>query len=252
MSGRLKLGASYLLVAMFIVACGSKTELKTPPTVVNPVNPTGTTTPIPTTNTLDPRIAEFTKTVTLFLTDFTNFTGLTEVAYPDVIYPVINPDGTKQLVGDGAFIQVQIPNTRNATFENSKLLIAAEDAKGLWWLKMKQFKGTGTQNGTSFDVIFSDDIIVVRVDAVITSGNLVQGNVRYRRRVSGENQCKPVVVTGCSSVPVWHPWYQQYCVTPPDTKTPCLDYMNPNNAQVKTLGTFNANYSDIAILSEGQ
>jgi hypothetical protein len=211
-SGRLKNIFAYLLAATVVVACGTSTETKTPPVPVNPTTQTGGdgTTTLPPSGSLDPRIAEFTKTVALLLTDFTNFTGLSEVAFPDVIYPVINDNGDKELVGDGSRIQILIPNTRSATFNGSKLLIAAEDAKGLWWLKMKQFAGTGFQSGSSFDVIFADDILVVRIDAQIVSGNNVNATVKYRRRVSGDEQCKPVTRTGCDALQAYPYWYNFY------------------------------------------
>lgn len=221
-------------IALTVVACGgSKTESSSAPKPVDPTVPTPTpvvTVPTP----QDPRIPNLSRAAKLTLTDLVNYTGLQEIAFPEIL-------NTSALVGDPKIL-LELPAGRSATFRKSTLLLAVEDSYGLWWMKQSLFPGTGTRTATSFDAIYADDYMVSRVRAAV-SGDDVAGTIYYRIRQTGENECKPIQFCNAFG----------QCSAPQYDSAVCYAYMDTNNTfSVKSLGTFNTKYSQWATLPEGQ
>ncbi|MFM8314492.1 MAG: hypothetical protein ACKOA8_09425, partial [Deltaproteobacteria bacterium] len=151
------------------------------------------------------------------------------------------------LVGD-ARVRLQTSSTRSQSIDGS-LFLAFEDQFGFWAAQWdRAFPGTGIQVTSSgnpyLDIIFADDDLVVRAIGT-TSSNTFYGTLYYRLRQSGDTACKQVTQT-CTST--WNgttftvPCPPQFTY---DSVTPCRNYMNPSNSQVKNLGNFSNDFSKI-------
>jgi hypothetical protein len=127
---------------------------------------------------------------------------------------------------------------------------------------MNSVSGTGSNTSSSLDIIFSDNLLTVRIAGLktVTNGNTLNSVFLYRVRQAQETQCLPKVcnynwfgqtfqlpIERCFSTTTE---YQTFLA---NEVTTCRNYMtsSSSNNQVKTLGTFQVNYTDIAVLTGG-
>lgn len=223
-----------LSLGLFIlVSCGSQSRT----TTIN--EPNLNTTPgssnLPTgPGSQTPGIPDLSKAVALALVDNTTYAGLIDLA--GMVFP--------PLVGD-ALVQLRISNDRNGSSFTAEATIAFEDAQGFWGAKQSSFAGTTYRTSNYIDFTTSEGcpaantyyvngtpycnvsypLFSLRIAGSIVN-NQLYGAVYYRVRQNGETQCWPLN----------NPFA--------DTATPCINYMNVNNSQVKKLGTFNNTYSN--------
>ncbi|MFM8315069.1 MAG: hypothetical protein ACKOA8_12365 [Deltaproteobacteria bacterium] len=239
-----------LFLVLFSLGCSKSSSTNSP---VRPNDPTTPVNPVnPPTN--DPYGGDIRASVPINLVDKTSYTGLIDIAKPDIV--------ELPLVGD-AKVRLQISDSRSQSIDGS-LFIAFEDQAGFWGARWeKAVKNTGVQtsssSGRTVDLIFADDLLVVRTQGIVVNQNFV-GALYYRLRQPGDTACK-AVKTYCTVTWPGFPPYSfeiqdgQTCPgysTPVDTVTPCRTYMNPSNPQVKQLGTFTNTFSNIATLPEAQ
>lgn len=192
---------------------------------------------VPTTPGVDPRLPDLSKAVSINLTDKTNYTGLKDIA-GDISLP---------LVGDPKISMAYMPSAKKGT-----VLLAFEDKWGFWGASIPSFDGTGSKTSTAFDMIFSDNELVVRVKGVLNGDSFTNAStIYYRVRKAGEDACKKSTTT-CDIIDPGYNWGPFNCPYPqPDTLTPCLQYMNTANPDVKSLGKFEGSYSKWATVPEG-
>jgi hypothetical protein len=110
---------------------------------------------------------------------------------------------------------------------------------------------TGTFDGTNLNIIFSDSSLSIRVEGVVSSGN-VNATIYYRVRQPADTQCEAETVTCVNAF--GQPEPPSYCGNPPppDVATPCLAYTDPSQSSVKPYGTFRTTYTNLQIPWEGQ
>ena len=237
-----------LFLTLFSVGCSNSSSNN------SPVNPTEPTTPVtPTTPTTeDPYGPDIRASVPIDLANKTTFSGLADISgtggQPGNIYLPI--------VGD-ARIRLQTSSGRTQSI-NGSLFLSFEDQQGFWGARWNnEFPGTGLQTTTStgqnIDIIFADDDLVVRIQGAVVSQNFF-GGIYYRLRQPADTACRQVSY-GCT---VTYPWGTytfppEQCpnYTQPDLVTPCRNYMNPTNTQVKRLGNFTNTYSNISTFTPG-
>ena len=245
------------ILSLTLVSCSQSSSNDAPIGGGDGNDPTVTTITTPTTPPEDPYGEEIRNSVAVDLADKVSYSGLIDITGSGGRPGNINPP----LVGD-VKVRFRTTDTRSQAIQG-KLFIAFEDQSGFWGASWENaFLGTGiqttTSSGKTVDIIFADDDLVVRTQGVVINQNFF-GALYYRLRQPGENACKTVTVT-CT---VTYPWgtYNfvpadgQTCpgyTTPVDTVTPCRNYMNTSNSQVKRLGNFTTPFSNISVLSEGQ
>ena len=238
------------LCVLFLVSCGAtkSTTTGTVP-VVGDDGGSGNTDSLPDdTDPVTSGLPDLTGAVALSLTDNINYTGLSDIA-GTVVKPV---------VGD-AKVQLKVTNS---TTPSGTLRLAFEDHRGFWWTDMNSVSGTGSNTSSSLDIIFSDNLLTVRIAGLktVTNGNTLNSVFLYRVRQAQETQCLPKVCR--------YNWFGQTFELPlercfsttaeyqtflANEVTTCRNYMpsSSTNTQVKTLGTFQVNYTNIAVLTEG-
>ena len=238
---------------LFLSGCGATGSNTTGVVAAGP-NPTeggGDTTPLPDT-TVDPdnRIPDLTGSVVLALRDNVQYSDLSAVA-GNITLPV---------VGDPRVL-LKITNTRNEKI-NGNLRLAFEDKRGYWWTDVNSVKDSGSNTSTGLDIIFTDNLLTLRVTAIktATNGDVLQSALLYRVRAANEDQCLPAAC--------YMNWYGQRLELPLERcfqnqaaldtyllnrLNACRSYMTSSstNTAVKTLGTFSVKYTDIAVLPEG-
>jgi hypothetical protein len=113
---------------------------------------------------------------------------------------------------------------------DGSLIFSFEDKQGLWYMQQGSFDGTGFKNDSVIDIIFQDDVVVTRISAIRSGdgGDTLDAYFYYRIREAGDHECMKVTV--------------DYGPTP-DTITPCEQYMNTANAEVKLLGRISGSLS---------
>jgi len=237
----------------FLSGCGATGSTTTGLPTVGSTPTTGgePTTPLPdTTQEPDNRIPDLTGSVVLALQDNTQYSGLSAIA-GNITLPV---------VGDPRVL-LKITTTRSETV-NGTLRVAFEDRTGYWWTDMNSVKNSGSHTSTGLDIIFSDNLLTLRVTAIktATNGDILQSALLYRVRAASEDQCLPATC--------YINWYGQRLELPlnrcfstqaaldtylNNRLTACRNYMTSSttNTAVKTLGTFSVRYTDIAVLPEG-
>lgn len=248
-SGTVKLrflNLSLLLIGFTIAACSNTTQTSgSVPTPSNPASGTQTTLTVPTPSQ-NPNIPDLTNAVPINLVDKTSYSGLMDISSGQVYPP---------LVGD-PLIDMQL-TSGGGTVVNGQVLVAFEDSQEFWGAELPSFNGMGTALANSLDMTFADEDLVVRVIGSISSGTL-NGNIYYRVRQSGEIACENVTVTCELSGYIYattsrgvrqligHSRDSSQCNTNYDTVTPCQQYVDTSNPQVKQLGSFEATYSNWA------
>ena len=188
-----------------------------------------------------------TNAVPIDLVDETNLTGLKDIAEGQVYPP---------LVGD-PLINMTI-TSGGGTVVNGQVLVAFEDSQEFWGAQLPSFNGMGVALANSLDMTFADEDMVIRVMGSINNGTL-DGNIYYRMRQSGDTECENVTVTcepdgyiyattgrGVRQLIGFHSRDDGQCNTNYDTVTPCQQYIDTTNSQVKQLGSFEATYSNWA------
>jgi len=244
-----------LVLSLVLISCSKSSSSNSP--VGGGDGPTVTTIPTVTVPTSDPYGEEVRNSTAIDLADKVNYSGLIDITGSGGRPGNINAP----LVGD-ARVRFRTTNTRSQSIQG-KLFLSFEDQDGFWAAEWASaFPGTGVQTSTTtgktVDIIFADDDLVVRTQGVVVNQNFF-GALYYRLRQPGENACRTVTVT-CT---VTYPWgtYSfvpadgQSCPgysTTADTVTPCRNYMNTSNSQVKRLGNFTTPFSNISVLVEGQ
>ncbi len=251
---------SFLLVSLLLISCSGKDKTNTVPQAQDPNAGNNIPLPTPTTNT-DNRIPEW----------VSRSAGITLVSNSDLsnletIFGIVYPP----LVGDPK-IGMDINSSRTNKV-SGKLYIGMEDDRAFTWREWSSLDTMSNRTSSALDGWFLDDEMVVRVTGGISgSPSSVQGQIKFRKRVSGETQCIPSTVQYCAQ---WHqPAYfaPGYCGF--DSNQDCFnrtgcqrDSINPdyvwccerydsyenldtsacssymNNPSVKTLGTFNVVY----------
>jgi len=253
---------SFLFVTLLLVSCGGTDSTNTVPQAADPN--AGATTPLPTvTVPTDGRLPEWVANkrygniIVPSVTDYSNLEAIFGLIYPPVV-------GTP-------IIAMDIASDRT-TNVSGKLYLGVEDDKAFTYREWTSLESMSARSSTVLDGWFLDDEMVVRVNAGISAGK-VSGQIQFRKRVSGENQCVPSTVQYCSA---WHsPAYYApgYCGSETNEQcfqrtgcqrdttnsnyvwccntyssyesldtTACSNYMGANPS-VKTLGTFEAVYS---------
>ncbi len=234
---------------MLLAACGGNSS--TTSTVPQSPDPnTGGNIPTPGTGN-DPRLPDLTnaKNVTLF--DRTTLSGLNEMLATDGKRLVCGNDSdiSSCLVGDPKII-LNYPDLSNLDLKGSSMTFVFEDQGnqtsrgGLWVIKMNAVNADGASIGTSSsnDAIFTDDLMTIRIVSSPSNG---YGDIYYRIRQAGENQCKRIycrknpnpsspdynTAVECTSLGFADP-------NPQMVSTCRNDYMVPNNGFVKRLGYF--------------
>lgn len=240
---------SSTLCVLFLVSCGATKSTTTgAPTVTNdggttPPNPIPTDDPTTTSG-----LPDLTGAAALALNDNVNYVGLSDIAGTVV----------KPIVGDPKVLL----KVTSSTTPTGTLRFAFEDSRGFWWTDMNSVSGTGSNTSSALDIIFSDNLLTVRIAALktVTNGNSLNAVFFYRVRQAQETECLPKV---CK-----YNWYGQTFELPlercfstqnayqtflANEVTLCRNYVTPSssNTQVKTLGTFQTNYTTIAVLPEG-
>lgn len=237
---------SAALCVLFLVSCGATKSTTTgAPNVVGTDEGEGTDLPEDTDNTTS-GLPDLTGSVALALTDNINYLGLSDIAGTVV----------KPIVGDPkVLLKVSTGTTPTGT-----LRFAFEDSRGFWWTDMTSVANTGANTASSLDIIFSDNLLTVRIAGLktVTNGNTINSVFLYRVRQTSETECLPKV---CK-----YNWYGQTFEVPLENcfsttaayqtflaneVTACRNYMTSSstNTQVKTLGTFQVNYTNISVLS---
>jgi len=238
-----------VILSLFLAGC-SKSSSTTSPVI--PEQPTTPVNPGPP-PAQDPYGPDIRASVPIDLADRTQYSGLADISGSggqpgNVFLPI---------VGD-ARVRLQTSTTRLQSI-HGKLFLSFEDQQGFWGARWEnEFPGTGiqvtTNQGRSLDIIFADDDLVVRAQGAVVS-EVFFGAIYYRLRQSGDTACRQVSA-GCTITYPWgtytFPPNQCPNYAPPDLVTPCRNYMNPSNAQVKRLGNFTNSYSIIATLPEAQ
>lgn len=213
-----------------ISACNKSEDAAAP--VAERTDPTFT----PTTPTGENRLPAMIQTSVDFrLLDAINNTGLREIA----------ADFSPDRVGNPRISFLLTQGTSNKI--SGDILFSFEDRIGFWGAILSSFGTTGTISSSGIDMTFADDELVFRVVGS-RSGSTISGNLFYRIRASGENQCKPVYVYCNVSYPSntqysnWWlyptPEYPAECNTRPNVDVPCLSYMSTAQPQVKNMGSF--------------
>ncbi|MFM8269823.1 MAG: hypothetical protein ACKN9V_06495 [Pseudomonadota bacterium] len=237
------------LCILFLASCGATKSTTTgAPTAVNPGSGDNTD-PLP--DDTDPTTAglpDLTGAVAVALSDNINYTGLSDIAGSVV----------KPIVGDPKVVL----KITNGTTPTGRLRFAFEDRRGFWWTDMTSVASTGANTASSLDIIFSDNLLTVRIAGLktVTNGNTLNSVFLYRVRQTSETECLPKVckynwlgqtfevpLESCFSTQAA---YQTFLT---NEATACRNYMTSSstNTQVKTLGTFQVNYTNIAVLAEG-
>lgn len=242
-SFKLKTFYKNLTVTLFVglsfvlIGCGQQTgSNKAIPQVQDPDDKAKQPLNIPGTQVPDARLPDITRAVGINLTDKTNFLGLKDLA----------SDFALPLVGDPG---ISMAYTSSAKPDGSVLLYF-EDKLGFWGAALPSFAGTTSKTSTSFEMIFADSELVVRTTATLV-GDQLDGTIYYRLKKSGETACVKQTTT-CDIINPGQNWGNFTCPYPqPDTATPCIQYMNTANPDVKNLGKFKSKYSQWATLAEG-
>jgi len=162
----------------------------------------------------------------MLLVDNTAYTGLQDIAAPDYIRP--------PLVGN-PLIQLSVSAGRSTSKLEGDFMIGVEDVLGFWWAIIPYTPNVGTRGANALDMVFSDNLISVRVLKTLSmTGSQYEYKVYYRRRMTGETQCLPVGVTGCTEIP-WSDGWRMACT---NAVNACRNYMNQvSSPQVHELGT---------------
>lgn len=230
----LQKGIAVALLAV-ISACSGSSESETAPQANRPGNPPGGEFQ-PTNPGVDNRFpAMLATSVDFELSEPLNNTGLREIAAdfsPDRVGPPrisfsLRTEANNKVSGD--------------------ILFSFEDRIGFWGAILPSFGTTSSLSSNGFDFIFADDELVFRAVGTRSASQL-DGQLFYRVRATGENQCKPVYVYCNVSYPSntefsnWWlypaPEYPAECNTRPNVDGPCLSYMSTSQAQVKSMGWF--------------
>lgn len=226
---------------LLVAACGdSSSNTSNIPTPANP-NPPGGSLP-PSGNYGTPGLPDITLSHSITLSDRTNYSA------------IIDLKRANNEIFSGSFtVPPMLKMTlsgRSKTTVPGKMLVwwEEEDQSGFWGAEVPTVDGAAIQgnNGTTrnFDTIHSDSQLSFRVLAQSNDGVNLYGIIYYRIRQSGETQCLKQKVT-CID-----PWTGQqlpdsFCqYTTPDIVTPCRNYMNPGDSNVKTMGTFTSTIND--------
>lgn len=230
---------------LFLASCGGTSSTTTGRPIVDP-EPSGPTSPLPTDPT-DPTagLPDLTGAFSLNLTDKITYSGLAAIAAP---IPLVTP-----VVGDPKVLL----KVSQATPITGTIGIGFEHNPGFWWAELNSVEGTGQNTTNNFEIIFSDSQLTLRVSALKTTpnGNAFNSALLYRVRQANETQCLP---SKCSVN-----WYGQTIDLPlascfsstaaleaykASRVVECQNYMSTSQTQVKNLGTFSGNYTDIAVL----
>jgi hypothetical protein len=183
--------------------------------------------------------------VAVSLTDKINFSGLAAIAAPvPLVAPVVGDPKVLLKISQAS----QISGTIGIGFEHNT---------GFWSSELNSVEGTGQNTTNNFEVIFSDSQLTFRVSALKTTpnGNNFNAELLYRVRQANETQCLPakcsinwygqnidLPLSSCFSSTTALEAYKESHVTE------CKNYMAASQTQVKNLGTFSGQYSNIAVL----
>lgn len=270
-----------LCALLFVVSCGSpKNSTNSIPQAENPEEKkVPQTITVPTPPTTDSRLPDLSTASAINLTDYTNFTGLIDLA--GNMFP--------PLVGDPKII-LHVPANRSQYLYNGDVLVAFEDKQGFWGAQLSLFAKstinaydpstktltnsqftTGFLIGNTLDMTFGDSELIVRVTGTVNTAGDLNGSIYYRIPQAGETACHQIQVNCVANpnyIQQYYPYYPYInpnykddasnpmglCSYASDTASKCISYMNTTNANVKKLGSFvKKDYrATWATLSEGQ
>ena len=219
---------------LLLVACGDTHTNPNPIPTPTPIDP-GAPTPLPTPPpNVDTRIPDLSLAVPVALSDRAGLSALKDMAH-NVFAP---------LVGD-PLLHIQFSRTREVNV-SGKLLFSFEDQFGFWGAELSSF--TGVQTNQQIDIIFADDELVIRAAAERTGDDL-NGLIFYRLRRPFDTACRKTW-TSCevSGYPFFN--FPAQCFQTPDTTASCREYMNLADSAVKSIGSFQAKYSQWATIQE--
>ena len=235
-------GAAMLVISIMCVGCGSDTNNQLP-TPNDPADAPPRQLPGTGIGGQDPRLPDLTGSAPVKLLTYSNYSALEEFfTVPGSPFSVAPP-----LVGDPKLKLDLAAASGNSL--NGDMLFLAEDAKGAFWLSLNSFPLTGyrgTNGGTQeiLDIIFQDDFLVVRISAN-RNGNDLSGSILYKvndpnRGTKCKSRTNSCTVTGTPQTPP-PPECAADFYAQEDAQI-CRNYMT--GAAVKTLGTFEAKFSD--------
>ena len=196
------------LALVLVVGCGSESEQGLPQ--ATPPIDNGNQNLPPTDRGGDARLPDLTHTSAINLADSTSYSGLNDLGFT-VVLPT---------VGD-TLMRLALTQTTGQPAEGS-FFIGFEDANAFRWATLQSFPKTGVLSATFADMIFQDDLVVIRIIAGLTSSYGASGTIYYRKRVLSEEPCMKK--------------------TNPPSETlladQCRLFMGLGNPEVKSLGTF--------------
>lgn len=236
-----------VLTLVLCVGCGDNTSSGVP-SPKDPANPPTQTLPQRSTDQ-DSRLPDLSKSVAVRLATYANFQAISEL-YGEAVAP--------PLVGDPK-LKLTLTATSGSKLNGSLLFFFEDDLGAAWMTQTSQqlplvgYWGPEDPNNSSsqqiLDIIFEDSAVVARVSAT-RSGNDLTGVLRYR--VRGANDANVCVrrtatcqVIGTPPTPPpaeCQPGYQD--TLDQQDAASCRQYMSTSASQVKTLGTFQAKFSD--------
>lgn len=225
--------AVFGLLGLSLVGCGNaESETQNVPTAQLPTTPSSENLPDTNPPSTDPRLPDLSRAVSLDLQDKTTYSGL-----QDLFHTLFLP-----LVGD-PLVSMNLSLVNSSL--SGKLLIAYEDRVQFSGLLSQSFPGTTVVSSQTIDLIFADDVVVVR--SISSNSEVMQGTLYYRLREANDTECKTVTPV-CEYIwpaGVTPPPGFESCQAPTvDTAAPCRAYMNLSDPKVKILGTYQALFSN--------
>lgn len=208
---------------LLLVACGDPKSNTTglPPTPPPPDKPAdGGLDPIPSPGDSRLPTEYLNRSVPLNPTSVTNFDPFREIFSDYFIGP---PIGNIPLT-----LKLKLQNQ----FARSEFFLGIEDALGFSWAIVPYFQGTGMLSSTSFEMIFADDSVAIRIVA-LRVGDSLSGTVLFNTNHSCHQ-----VITVCDTIFPGGFAPNDYCPFSgfTDGVSQCQASMSSQNATV--LGTF--------------
>lgn len=251
----------FALLALTLVGCGKSSEENNVPQAGCPTCPPDTSGGG--SNTGNGEVKSGVPTLTGFAyVTLTNKTGNATdgYVYPDLetLFGVVYGN----LVGNAAILDLNLTSNgvsggvtqlkvKSGTDANTGKAIQAltfgfEDQKYFQFMQQNVFEGAATLTTSALDVITQDDNTVYRVTADRTGVNLNNGKLLFRVRSASDALVTYTYQGGTPTAqakactPFKWMCGSTACAFQNDTVTPCKDYMSTGNANVKTMGTFDA------------